>query len=111
MDAPHFACRPFPGPVRRRRGHCLRQRTARCVAAGDRRRSDDAAFAWLVLRYDLRAVPAFVATGLILDGAKTAAVAATAQAWILLAPAALVPIALAWWVTRYVTAPLPERPR
>jgi hypothetical protein len=38
-------------------------------------------------------------------------VAATAQAWILLAPAALVPIALAWWVTRYVTAPLPERPR
>ena len=38
MDAPHFACRPFPGAVRRRRRHCLRQRTARRVAAGDRRR-------------------------------------------------------------------------
>ena len=69
------------------------------------------AFAWLVLRYDLRAVPAFVATGLILDGAKTAAVAATAQAWILLAPAALATIALAWLVTRYVTLPLPDQPR
>ena len=69
------------------------------------------AFAWLVLRYDLRTVPAFVATGLILDGAKTAAVAATAQAWILLAPAAVVTIALAWLATRYVMLPLPDQPR
>ena len=36
-------------------------------------------FAWLVLRYDLRTVPAFVATGLILEGVKSAAIAGTAS--------------------------------
>ncbi len=42
------------------------------------------AFAWLLLRYDLRTVPAFVATGLLLDGAASAAIAGTAGAWIML---------------------------
>jgi hypothetical protein len=59
-------------------------------------------FAWLVLRYDLRTVPAFVATGLFLEGIRSAAVSGTAAAWMLLVPAVVVMIALAWLVTRYV---------
>ena len=69
------------------------------------------AFAWLVLRYDLRTVPAFVATGLLLDGAGSAAIAGTVGAWILVALAAAVTIALTWAVTRYVMSPLPVRPQ
>jgi hypothetical protein len=64
-------------------------------------------FAWLVLRYDLRTIPAFVATGLILEGVRSAAVAGTANAWVLLAPAVVVTVALAWLATRYVTSPPP----
>ena len=64
-------------------------------------------FAWLVLRYDLRTVPAFVATGLILEGVKSAAIAGTADAWVMLAPATAVTIALAWLATRYVMSPMP----
>jgi hypothetical protein len=62
-------------------------------------------FAWLVLRYDLRTVPAFVATGLIVEGVKSASIAGTAEAWVLLAPAVMVTIALAWLATRYVMSP------
>jgi hypothetical protein len=60
-------------------------------------------FAWLVLRYDLRSVPAFVATGLVLEGAKAAAVAATAAAWMWFALASAVLVALAWVATRELT--------
>ncbi|MEO8752922.1 MAG: CPBP family intramembrane glutamic endopeptidase, partial [Casimicrobiaceae bacterium] len=63
------------------------------------------AFAWLVLRYDLRTVPAFVATGLLLDGAAAATIAGTAGAWIMLALTAVVTIALAWAVMRYLARP------
>lgn len=60
------------------------------------------AMAWLVLRYDLRAVPAFVAAGIVLEAGKSAALAGTAPAWWLHAAAAAVTVALAWAATRYV---------
>jgi hypothetical protein len=88
-------------------GHELRDALLQGIVGG----ATTLAFAWLVLRYDLRTVPAFVAAGLVLDGAKTAAVAADAQAWILLIPSVLVTIALAWLVTRYVMLPLPDQQR
>ena len=40
------------------------------------------AFAWLLLRYDLRAVPAFVATGLVLEALRAAFLAATPSGWL-----------------------------
>ncbi|MFO1314132.1 MAG: type II CAAX endopeptidase family protein [Burkholderiales bacterium] len=60
------------------------------------------AMAWLVLRFDLRTVPAFVATGIVLEAAKTATLAGTATAWGIVALAAAVTVALAWAATRYV---------
>lgn len=60
------------------------------------------AFAWLVLRYDLASVPAFVATGLLLDGARNTALAATPAAWWLYALGAATTIALTWAATRYL---------
>ena len=66
-------------------------------------------FAWLVLRYDLRTVPPFVATGLVLEGVRSAAISGTAEAWVLLAPAVVATIALAWLVTRYVMVPPPTQ--
>ncbi len=68
------------------------------------------AFAWLLLRYDLRTVPAFVATGLLLDGAASAAIAGTAGAWIMLGLTAVVMISLSWAVMRYLARPLPVEP-
>ncbi|MBK9117378.1 MAG: CPBP family intramembrane metalloprotease [Betaproteobacteria bacterium] len=60
------------------------------------------AMAWLVLRYDLRAVPAFVATGIVLEAGRTAALAGTATAWALVALATVVTVAFAWAATRCV---------
>jgi hypothetical protein len=54
------------------------------------------AFAWLLLRYDLRTVPAFVATGIVLDAAHDALVASTPSGWVSFAIAAAVTLALAW---------------
>jgi membrane protease YdiL (CAAX protease family) len=65
-------------------------------------------FAWLVLRYDMATVPAFVATGLILDGMRNAMLSGTPEAWGFFAITAAVTIALAWAVTRYITRPLGE---
>ena len=58
--------------------------------------------AWLVLRYDLRSVPAFVAAGVVLEAAKAAALAGTAAAWAPVAFAGVVTVALAWAATRYL---------
>src|SRR4030095_427882 len=66
-------------------------------------------FAWLVLRYDLRTVPAFVETGLILEGVKSASISGTAAAWVSLAAAVMVTIALAWLATRYVMSSPPTQ--
>ena len=48
------------------------------------------AFAWLLLRYDLRAVPAFVATGLVLEALRAAFLAATPSGWLSFAVTAAV---------------------
>ena len=63
-------------------------------------------FAWLVLRYDLRTVPAFVATGLVLGGGKSAALSNSATSWTLFVVSTLVLVALAFAATRYVARPL-----
>ncbi|MFO1414989.1 MAG: CPBP family intramembrane glutamic endopeptidase [Burkholderiales bacterium] len=65
------------------------------------------AFAWLVLRYDLRSVPAFVATGQVLGAAKNAALLGTATGWLGFAMTAAVVVALAWFVTRRLFAAPP----
>jgi hypothetical protein len=65
------------------------------------------AFAWLVLRFDLRAVPAFVATGMVMDGARSAILDGTGHAWALFALATAVTVVVAWAAMRYVAWPLP----
>lgn len=60
------------------------------------------AFAWLVLRYDLTTVPAFVATGLLLEGARNAALGGTLSGWWLFALGAATTVALAWAATRFL---------
>jgi len=60
------------------------------------------AFAWLVLRYDLRSVPAFVATGQVLGAAKAAALVGTTAGWIGFAATLAVAVAVAWLVTREI---------
>ncbi|MFO1399122.1 MAG: CPBP family intramembrane glutamic endopeptidase [Burkholderiales bacterium] len=62
------------------------------------------AFVWLVLRFDLRSVPAFVATGQVLGAAKAAALLGTASGWIAFAVTSVAVTAVAWLVTRYVAA-------
>jgi hypothetical protein len=61
-------------------------------------------FAWLVLRYDLRAVPSFVATGLVLDVVRRASLVATPSAWVMCVVTAVVAIALAAWLVRFLSA-------
>ncbi len=60
------------------------------------------AMAWLVLRHDLSTVPAFVATGLALEGVKGAAQAGTFATWALFAGALVVMVALAVAAARYL---------
>ena len=62
---------------------------------------------WWVLRYDLRAIPAFLATGMLLEAARNAALEGSSGAWTLFAAGALVTVAVAWVVTRYIARPLP----
>jgi hypothetical protein len=57
-------------------------------------------FAWLLLRYDLRSVPAFVAAGLVLGRVKAAGLAATSAAWLGCALTCVVIVALAVLATR-----------
>jgi hypothetical protein len=67
------------------------------------------AFAWLVLRFDLRSVPWFVATGLLLDAFGAASLRATNAGWTWFAVMAAVAVALAWysqgWLARTQRAP------
>jgi hypothetical protein len=60
------------------------------------------AFAWLVLRYNLTSVPAFVATGLLLDGARSAALVGSPSAGWLYALSAATTIGLTVAATRYL---------
>jgi hypothetical protein len=62
---------------------------------------------WWVLRYDLRMLPAYVATGAIAAALMRASQAGTAHAWALFAINAAVTVAMAWLVTRYIERPLP----
>ncbi len=62
---------------------------------------------WQVLRYDARTLPAFLATGMVLEGARNAALEGTASAWMLFALSAAVAVAATWAVTRYIARPLP----
>ena len=64
-----------------------------------------------MLRYDLRTVPAFVATGLLLDGARNAALAGTQAAWVLFALTAATTIVLTWAATRYLGGGIRREPR
>ena len=62
---------------------------------------------WQVLRYDLRTVPAFLATGMVLEGIRNAALEGTASAWMLMALSTAVAVAATWAATRYIARPLP----
>jgi membrane protease YdiL (CAAX protease family) len=61
---------------------------------------------WWVLRYDLRMLPAYVATGAIATAFTRAFQTATPQGWTVFAIAALATVAMAWLVTRYIDRPL-----
>ena len=61
---------------------------------------------WWVLRYDLRAVPSFLATGMVLEAAHNTALDGGAGAWGLFAAGAAVTVAVTWAVTRYIARPL-----
>jgi len=54
------------------------------------------AFAWLLLRYDLRTVPAFVATGIVIEAARDAFRDGSADGWLACAITTLVVLVLAW---------------
>ena len=54
------------------------------------------AFAWLLLRYDLRTVPAFVATGIALEAARGALLDGTPSSWLACAITTAVACVLAW---------------
>ena len=62
---------------------------------------------WWVLRYDMRMVPPYLATGTILAAAARAAQAGTTDAWMAFAVQAIVTAAMAALVVRYIGRPLP----
>jgi len=68
------------------------------------------ALLWWVLRYDLTTIPAFLATGTLLDAARNTALEGSAGAWALFGIGAVVTMAVAWAVTRYIARPLPAAP-
>ena len=68
------------------------------------------ALLWWVLRFDLRTIPAFLATGMLLEAARNAALEGTSGAWFLFAIGALVTVVVAWAVTRYIARPFPAAP-
>jgi len=65
---------------------------------------------WQVLRYDLRAIPAFLATGMVLEAANNAALEGSYEAWLRFAVSALVTVAVTIGVTRYIARPLAAIP-
>jgi hypothetical protein len=64
------------------------------------------ALLWWVLRYDLRAVPSFLATAMVLEAAHNAALDGGVGAWGLFAAGAAVTVAVTWAVTRHIARPL-----
>jgi hypothetical protein len=56
----------------------------------------------LVLRHDARALPAFIATSIILANAHAAGLVALPLAWTLFAATAAATALLAWAATRYL---------
>jgi hypothetical protein len=65
---------------------------------------------WLLLRYDARLVPVYLATGVVLSTAARAVQEGTPTAYLLAGIAATATIAVAWLVVRYVSTPLPASP-
>jgi hypothetical protein len=61
---------------------------------------------WWLLRYDLRLVPTYVATGAVMAALLRAAQTATPRGWIEFALGAIVTGAMAFVVTRYIERPL-----
>ncbi len=59
---------------------------------------------YALLRFDSRAVPAFVAAGVVLHTVESAALSATPTAWMLAAIAGGACALAAWAVTRYLSA-------
>jgi len=68
------------------------------------------AFGWLVLRHDLRTVPAFVATGIALSAAHDAILAPAVAHLVLVAIELVVLVAVTVWATRYVGRLAPATP-
>ncbi len=75
---------------------------AQSLAKGAIEGASTFAFGWLLLRYDLRTVPAFVATGLVLEAVRGACLAPSSTQWLMLALVVGVSIVVAAWATRYV---------
>ncbi|MEO8346418.1 MAG: type II CAAX endopeptidase family protein [Betaproteobacteria bacterium] len=65
---------------------------------------------WRILRYDLRTIPAFLATGMVLEGARNAVLSGNPGAWPYFAVSVIVTAAVAWAVTRYIARPLEMAP-
>ena len=61
-------------------------------------------FAWLLLRYDVRTVPPFVAAGVMLDAVRRASLVSTPLAWGMCVTTAVVAVVLAAWCVRYLSA-------
>jgi len=59
------------------------------------------AFGWLLLRYDVRTVPAFVATGLVLEAVRVACLSPTVAVLTGLVVQVVVIVVVAAWATRY----------
>ena len=57
---------------------------------------------YALLRFDYRAVPAFLAADVVLQAAETAALKGTSSAWIYFVVAAAAAVAAAWAVTRFL---------
>jgi hypothetical protein len=74
------------------------------LAAGGAQGATMFAVVWLLLRHDLRCVPAFVATGLVLDAVRATLLAGTTAAWIACALTAGIAAALAWKATTMLRA-------
>ena len=83
---------------------------ASALAAGVAGGLTAGAVLWWLVRYDLRMVPAYLATGAIVSGATRAAQAATVEGWIAFGLNAAVTAVMAWLVVRYLDRPLQLTP-
>jgi hypothetical protein len=62
---------------------------------------------WWLIRYDVRMVPAYVATGIVLEALRHAVQTGLPVAALWFALHAVVAVVIAWWWTRYLGRPLP----